>query len=114
MLRFGIRFMGLALFLGTANASVCAESRLSKALKPIGEGVLSVVSVDHASPADLAVLDGGLRRGLRSGLTCSVMNAGEVVGEVIVAEVSLDRAVALVLGNYDIKPGSEVFINIGR
>lgn len=108
------KVMGFAAAVMSVAALACAESRLSQAVKPLSNEAMSVVKIDKSSPVDLAVIDAGLRRGLRAGLRLSVTEANAHVGDLIIAEVSLDRAVALLVGNFDISEGAKVAINVGR
>lgn len=115
MFGFGIKVMGFAAALASFACPAGAESLLSQAVRPLSSAPMSVVKIDKSSPMDLAVIDGGLRRGLRPGVRLSAKSGdGSPAGELIVAEVSADRSVALLVGNADIRPGTEVALNIGR
>lgn len=99
--------------LGVFTLSCTAESRLSQALKPVASE-FAILSVDKVSAVDLAVLNAGLRKGLRSGVRLSVFEADTIVGELMIADVSLDRSVALLIGDFQISPNARVELNISR
>ena len=113
MFGFGIKHIIVALFL-TVACVVRADSLLSQAVKPLSGGAMSVVKIDKSSPVDLAVIDGGFRKGLRSGVRLSAKAADGSDGELIVVEVSSDRSVALLVGNFELQEGAKVVANIGR
>lgn len=89
------------------------ESRLEQAVKP-SASQLGITLVDKDSPADLVLINGGLSAGLRTGVICSVESEGEVVGQLMLVDLALDKSVAVMLGEYEIPADAKVVVSIEK
>lgn len=102
-------FIGALLSTGV----LCAEGILSETFKDAGEGI-TVLAVDKSSSADLIVLKGGLREGLKAGVVCRVKNPDGTSAKIMVAESALTKSVALAIDGANIVPGSTVKFDITK
>ena len=111
MFEFAQKF-SLATLALTGLSGLCfGESILSESLALDGS-TLKVLKVDTSSPADLLLIDGGVRNGLRAGLRCSALNAERVrTGEIMIVEATLTKAVALVLGDFNVAEGNLISLD---
>lgn len=98
---------------GVAFADSISESVLAKSLDN-SESTLKVLKIDNSSAADLVLIDGGLRNGIRAGLLCSAINPDEQIGQVMIVEANLTKSVALVLGDFNLVEGSLVRFNLAK
>ncbi len=79
----------------------------------IPSGVSSVLSVVSTREADLVLLGGGAEEGFGRGMLCVVRRSGDLVSEIVLAEVDRRRAVGLIVelfGDRTIHPGDRVQI----
>ena len=96
-----------------AANSLCAEGILAKTFENEG-ALMTVEKIDQTSPADLIVIKGGLREGLKAGVVCEAENPDGSVAKLMVAESSLTKSVALAIGGADAAVGSVVKFNIAK
>ncbi|MBO7520812.1 MAG: hypothetical protein J6T16_01055 [Opitutales bacterium] len=96
-----------------AAGSLRAEGILAKTFENAG-AEMAVEKIDQSSPADLIVIKGGLREGLRAGVVCEAENPDGGVAKLMIAESSLTKSVALAIGGADAKAGSPVKFNIAK
>ena len=92
---------------------LCAKGILAETFKDAGEGI-SILNIDKSSSADLIVLKGGLREGLRAGVVCGVENPDGTLAKIMVAESSLTKSVALAIDGAEVVSGSTVKFNITK
>ena len=74
-------------------------------------GVTAVLSVVSTREADLVLLGGGAEEGFGRGMVCSIRRSGELVSEIVLAEVDRRHAVGLIVelfGDYIILAGDRV------
>ena len=103
--------LALAALMGLGEAAF-ADSMLAESLTNAG-ATLRVIKLDSSSPADLLLIDGGVRNGLRAGLRCSAFaSADEKIGEVMIVEAGFAKSVALVLGDFNVVEGN--FVRLGK
>jgi len=56
-----------------------------------------VTHVIASHSADIVIIDGGLKQGLRRGMVCSVSRGLQAIGEIIIIESRSDRSAGLIL-----------------
>lgn len=90
MRSFSFRLLGFVIAF-TGATSLWAES-VERSV-----GSARITRVAKLPAADLVVLDAGFEAGLRQGMVCTVKRDGEVVGELLVADLRPSAATALIL-----------------
>ncbi|MBR4598237.1 MAG: hypothetical protein IKO42_07580, partial [Opitutales bacterium] len=90
-----------------AANTLCADGILAKTVNNAG-GAMAVEEIDQSSAADLIVIRGGLREGLRPGVVCAAENPDGSSAKLMIAESSLAKSVALAIGGADAVAGSVV------
>ena len=105
----GVLFAGAML----AAGALCAEGILGKTLGN-AMGNMAVEKIDRSPDADLVVIKGGLREGLRAGAVCEAQNPDGSAAKLMIAEASLTKSVALAIGGADAKAGSPVKFDMAK
>lgn len=59
---------------------------------------MKVLKLEKNSVADLLLINAGAKDGVKNGLRLNLVKGKEVFGDVMVVETSLDKSVALILG----------------
>lgn len=96
-----------------AAGSLCAEGILGKTLENAA-GNMAVEKIDSSSDADLVVIKGGLREGLRAGAVCEAQNPDGSFAKLMIAEASLTKSVALAIGGEGAAVGSPVKFGMAK
>lgn len=69
-----------------------------------GSGWLKVVAVQPTRIADILILGSGFDAGLRQGMACRVTRNGVEIAEILLVEIRLARASALIIGQTSGQP----------
>lgn len=93
--------------------SAFADSMLAESLANT-QSTLKIEKIDTSAAADLVLIDGGLRNGLRAGLLCTATTPDNKVGKIMVVDANLTKSAALVLGDFDIVEGSSVRFDLEK
>lgn len=111
MFDFAQKFSLAALALAGLGGLCFGESMLAESLAQ-GGSTLKVLKVDTSSPADLLLIDGGVRNGLRAGLRCLALNAeGARLGEIMIVEATLTKSAALIMGDFNVAEGNLISLD---
>ena len=113
MYGFGTRLLAAFALSTGAAAGLCAGGMLSEAARPSADA-LRVEKIDRAAPADLIILNGGLRDGLRPGLRCFAEVPGGDPAEILIVDSAMARSVALAVGASEISEGARVEFGVTR
>jgi hypothetical protein len=107
MFSAGFRFLSLVVaFFGAASLQAAVS---------VGRSVetAKISQVVALPAADLVVLDAGFEAGFRQGMVCSVIRAGENVGELLLVDLRARTASALILdlvSGAGLQPGDQVSV----
>lgn len=96
-----------------AAGTLCAEGILAKTFENAG-GIMAVEKIDSSPDADLIVIKGGLREGLRAGVVCEAENPDGSSAKLMIAEASLTKSVALAIGAEGAAVGSAVKFGMAK